>query len=757
MKRFYLAVAALLLGLSASAQFSGKAKWITASECQSVTNTWLSYRKDFTVDKCPDSLIANIAADTKYWLWINGEMAVFEGGLKRGPSPHATYYDKVDIAPFLKEGDNTIAILLWHFGKQGFSHISSGLAALKFEAVSGNLEICSDKTWRCMVNAAYESTRTPNPNFRLPESNVRFDARKNADGWNMTGYSKPIPRARVIDEVGRALMGTLVERPIPQWKVSGINEYVSVSRQGDSLVCKLPYDAQITPWLSVEAAGDETIHIQTDHYLGGSEPNVRAEYVTVPGVQEYESLGWMNGHNVLYIVPESVKVKAVGYRESGYDTDICGSFSCEDSVLNELWKRSARSLYVCMRDSFMDCPDRERALWWGDGCNELCEAFYALSPSSSSLTVKGIRELVSWQAADGVLYSPIPSGNWSTMELPLQMLTAIGWYGFYTYYYFSGDSSFVAEVYPAVRRYLHDCNLWSFSECGLVNVREGEWNWGDWGPYIDIEALTNCWYYLALKAEKEFALMLGKEADARQAEDMMSKISDNFDKTFWTGTSYRSPSLDWTASDDRVQAMAVLSGLAPDSRYPALREVLRNEMYASPYMERYILEAMIRMGDPDGSFNRMKSRFAGVLSHKELTTMFEGWGIGNKGFGGGSVNHGGCGSPLIALSRCVCGIEPTSPGFSTFSVTPCLGRLKNVSASVETSYGTISLSMSRKTSRSSVAAMEIEIPQGTEATVRISSRKFRTLPAGKHSLKIYVGEPSVFREFENPSEQGREL
>ena len=75
MKRFYLAVAALFLGLSASAQFSGKAKWITASECQSVTNTWLSYRKDFTVDKCPDSLIANIAADTKYWpaRWVRLE------------------------------------------------------------------------------------------------------------------------------------------------------------------------------------------------------------------------------------------------------------------------------------------------------------------------------------------------------------------------------------------------------------------------------------------------------------------------------------------------------------------------------------------------------------------------------------------------------------------------------------------------------------------------------------------------------------
>lgn len=48
--------------------------------------------------------------------------------------------------------------------------------------------------------------------------------------------------------------------------------------------------------------------------------------------------------------------------------------------MNELWKRSVRTLYITMRDSYMDCPDRERAQWWGDEVNELGEAFYALSP-----------------------------------------------------------------------------------------------------------------------------------------------------------------------------------------------------------------------------------------------------------------------------------------------------------------------------------------------------------------------------------------
>ena len=36
-----------------------------------------------------------------------------------------------------------------------------------------------------------------------------------------------------------------------------------------------------------------------------------------------------------------------------------------------------------MRDSYMDCPDRERAQWWGDVVNALGEAFYALDTQRS--------------------------------------------------------------------------------------------------------------------------------------------------------------------------------------------------------------------------------------------------------------------------------------------------------------------------------------------------------------------------------------
>ena len=74
----------------------------------------------------PPSVPARIAVDSKYWLWVNGHLVVFEGGLKRGPRPGAGYYDEVDLAGHLHGGRNAIALLVWYFGKDGYSHQSSG-------------------------------------------------------------------------------------------------------------------------------------------------------------------------------------------------------------------------------------------------------------------------------------------------------------------------------------------------------------------------------------------------------------------------------------------------------------------------------------------------------------------------------------------------------------------------------------------------------------------------------------------------------
>ena len=122
-----------------------KANFIWDSSDGSEENVWMCLRKTVDIEQVPETLIAHISADSKYWLWINGNTAVFEGGLKRGPSLNDGYYDSVDIAPYLKSGKNIICALVWYWGKDtSFSNSDSGKAGFIFEADN----IITDNSWK---------------------------------------------------------------------------------------------------------------------------------------------------------------------------------------------------------------------------------------------------------------------------------------------------------------------------------------------------------------------------------------------------------------------------------------------------------------------------------------------------------------------------------------------------------------------------------------------------------------------------------
>lgn len=710
-----------------SAQEVWKARWIGKQECRSEANSWLAFKKEVNVSEVPDEMVARIAADSKYWLWINDSLAVFEGGLKRGPSLGDTYYDEIDIAPYLRKGENCLSVLVWHFGRNGFSHADSGVAGLLFEAKAPGFEILSDKTWEATVYKAYGTAGEPEANYRLPESNLSFDARKDITNWRSPSAPR-LGRAMELPViVGEPPFGTLVKRPIPMWKCTGLMDYPEVRRSGDTLVCSLPYNAQITPYLKVKAPAGRTIKMQTDHYKVALAKTqcLWGEYITRDGVQEYESLGWLNGDKMMYIVPSDVEVIDVKYRETGYDTEITGTFECDDPFLNEYWRKAVRTLYVCMRDTYMDCPDRERAQWWGDEVNELGMAFYSLSPSSWKLAEKGIYELMNWQRVDGILSSPVPAMNYSA-ELPSQMLAALGWYGFYTQYFYSDNNAFVPVVYDRMKKYLHQ--VWKLGEDGLPIYRTGDWDWPDADSPVDKYALMPCLYYLALKSELEFARMLGRAEDVAMIESVMARLKDSYNRLYWTGNGYRSPSYK-DRTDDRPQAMAVLSGIASEEKYQVISEILKTTDMASTYMEKYMVEALFVTGQSSAALDRMKRRMATIMDDRS-STLYEHWNWTN------SSNHAWSGANIILLCQKVCGVAPLTPGFKTFSVRPQMGWLKRASTSFETKYGTIRVSLARKSSKSKTAELTIDVPEGTEAQVVLPNSKTSVLASGQHTLNV---------------------
>jgi hypothetical protein len=703
------------------------AKWIWAPS--SSTNQWVAFRRSFRLASVPSGAVTRIAADSKYWLWVNGTLVVFEGGLKRGPNRTGTYHDEIDLAPYLTGGDNTVALLVWHFGKQGFSHHSSGQGGLLFQSEirtgTTTTRLVSDADWKHTVHPGYShDTSGTQANFRLPESNIHYDARAATamTGWQIPGFDDSRWTAPTdFGAVGSAPWNDLVRRPIPLFRHSGLKPYSNAAAlpgtgQGTTAIsATLPSNLQVTPYLKVDAPAGAVIGIQTDHYddganLTGIEPgtgyNVRATYVCAGGVQEFESLGWMSGTAVRYTVPAGVTILELKYRESGYDTDFAGSFSSGDAFLDTLWTKAARTMYVNMRDNYMDCPTRERAQWWGDVVNQLKEGFYTFDTRSHALGAKAIAQLTSWQESGGVLYSPIPSVIW-TAELPVQMLASV--WAFWTYYLHTGNADAVTGAYPAVKKYL---DLWSLDGDGLVAHRAGDWDWEDWGSNIDARVLDNCWYYLALDTAAKLAELSGDSGDVAGWRARRDSIKANFDRVLWNTSrnEYRSPGYT-KDTDDRGNALAVVAGLAPASRHRAVTEVLRTHLNASPYMEFYVLEALYLMGAATVAEERMRNRFAAQVADPACHTLWELWTKAD-----GTDNHAWNGGPLYALSAYAAGVRPTRPGWTTYEVIPQTGTLTKIDTVTPTVKGDIRFGIRRDGTR---VTLTLTSPSGTTARVGV--------------------------------------
>jgi hypothetical protein len=692
-----------------------QSQWISAVEGNNHTNIWQVYRKKIDSRTTPTKAIARISVDSKYWLWINGELVVYEGGLKRGPNPNDTYFDVVDITPFLKSGSNTVAILSWYWGKDGYSHKSSGKPGLLAEFDIDNKIVGTDNTWKAMRHPAFGVTGEPHPNYRMPDGNIHFDATKDIGDWITPAFDDlSWPNALVFGIPPIAPWNKLIERPIPQWKVGQLTSYENshqfpLMSDGNPIIANLPRNLTISPYLKIRAPAGLIIDLRTDNYKGGGEYNYRAEYVTKEGIQEFESLAYLNGHSMIYSIPAGVEILELRFRETRYNTEFTGTFESDDSLLNSLWIKCRNTMNVNMRDAIQD-PDRERAQWWGDVAILMGEILYSCDTSAHSLIKKAILNLVDWQKPNGVLYSPVPSGSWD-LELPGQMLSSIGMHGFWYYYLHTGDQNIIKHAYPAVKRYL---DLWQLGSNGLLVHRAGGWDWGDWGENIDRSVMDNALLYQALEAAINMAKLTGNEADIPNYESKRFSISNNYNRVLWTGSEYRSYEY-LGITDDRGHGLAVLAGLAKPEQYPAIKMVFERSFNASPYMEKYILESLFRMGDANAALTRMRSRYQ-TMVNSSLSTLWEGWGIGADGYGGGSYNHGWSGGPLTLLMEYVCGIAPTEPGFSRFQIMPQLGDLKKASASVETVKGTIRTSILKIPS---LTEIKITVPAATKATVGV--------------------------------------
>ncbi len=700
------------------------ARWIWQQE-DGPSNTWMSFRKTVSIDEVPEVVEAQISVDSKFWLWINGELVLFEGGLSRGPSqagewvrkkqitPANSWYETVNIQPYLKKGENTIAVLVWYWGRETHkgTHIDSKKGGLLFSSLIGKQKVVSDASWKAIQHPAYDNTIDP-ASKNLVQYSVKFDAQLAMNDWSDKAWytsdfsDKEWPAAIEKGAVGIAPWYNTEKNIVPHLVNHGLQNYdnhsdlkLPFTSQGKTIKCRLLFNKQITPYLEIEAKAGDTIFMTTDNRLNG----INATYITKEGTQSFESFSWMSGHEVHYTIPAGVKVKALKYRWMSVG-EMVGKFEVDDPFYTRLWEMGNNTLFVCARDNFMDCPDRERALWIGDVADQTGYLFYSMDNAGRQLLKKAILQTVRF-SQDGVLGALGPLRVRELVGQSLQFIAQVVW----PYYFNTGDLETLEIAYPYVYDYLA---LFPMESNGLPQYRKGQspdsWDWLDWGVKgtIDAQPMQPAYYYQALIEARKMAEVLGIKEHLAFYSERINSIKENYDKAFWKDGYYSS---DGKLKDDRANALAVTSGLAKPENYEAIVEnVLVPIKYSSPHFEWVAEEALFIAGAPELSLERMKSQYEGQVN-SGLSTLYE---MFPKG---GSYNHAWNGSNTI-LSKYIAGVAPTKVGWSEYQIMPTLLHFKQLKKTIPTVKGNVDIAMEVTDEN---YQMELVSPENTVAVVGI--------------------------------------
>ena len=653
-------------------------------------NTWMRFRKKIYIEDEKDlkQVIAQVVADSKYWLYINGELVIREGSVKRGETPYSIYYDQIDISEYLHVGENTIAALVWYWGDTNLSHDSSEQGAFAFQTRIGEEYIVSDSSWKVSKDPAFLQDPL-RPNYRIVEYNVYYDAALEDTAWYAVDYDDSLwEDALVLTQVGNMPWGKLIERDIPQFRNSEkILSYSNTDDYKDYLVeenttlkMEISQNIQLMPYLKIEAPESAMkITMKTDMYGDINGDSVMYTYFTKKGVQEFEGLAWINGENVFYEIPAGIKILELGYRKTGYDTKFTGSFESSDEYLNKLWDKARNSVYVNMRDTYIDCPNRERAQWTGDMNIQMLSSMYAFDTNAYALYEKGVRTMVGW-ATDKVFgtVSPI-DGNY--VNIPAQNLAGVA--TVYEYYRYTANKELVEEIYPALKDYL---SLWDINqETGAITLTKTDyaWKWGDSTPTNDYDGIITMWYYLALDNLNKLAVELEYEEDSAEFTSNLKLIKQNIEN-HWTDKGY---TFTTDFIDERVNALAVVAEVASKDKYETIKNILTSTYHATPYMEYYSLEALCKMGYINEAEARMKDRYYEMVEGKDAcSTLWEHWSIES-----GTKTHGWGSGPLIVMSKYFAGISPLEYGYEEVFIKPQFGSLNKITSNTTTIKGDITL------------------------------------------------------------------
>ena len=753
------------------------ALWVTHPGAAQRAYGVYHFRKKINLSARPSSYMIHLSADNRYRFFVNGKPVCF--GPARGDL-YNWYFETIDIAPYLKAGDNVLAALVWNMGEYAPVAQVSNQTGLVVQGNSASEQaVNTNASWLVTVNKAYTPCSTNNSEvlktYFVVGPGDELDAKLYPWDWEQGGYDdsqwQHAVKVMMPSTVGYGTdnLWTLTPRTIPMMeerfqRMNRVRRAVGATVKGDFLKGNKPLTIGANKKVSILIDQDSATlaypELVVSRGKGSAIKITYAEALFKDGVkgnrneiEGKEILGnfdvfkpdgaakrvfrplWQRSFRYIQLdittANEPLVINDFYSWYTGYPFVKKARFSSNDASLAQIWNVGWRTAQLCAGENYYDCPYYEQLQYVTDTRIMALISLYV--SNDDRLMRKAIHDFYLSRVPEGLTQGRYPSNR-------IQVIPPFSLYWIsmlHDYMMYRNDDAFLKQYLIAATGILNWYESRIDPEKNMLGPMKW-WNFTDWANgFLDMgvppgatdgnSAIISLHYVYTLKQAAQLFRHFNKNDEAEHYEELASKINKGtyqlcFDKNrglFGDTPEKRSYS-------QHASIMGVLAGAVPDDKQQAVINNVLNDnslTQATFYYRFYLAQAMKKAGLADKYYAQL-TPWRNMLK-QGLTTFAE------TPDPSRSDCHGWSASPNYDFLATVCGISSAAPGFKTIEIRPALGELTSVSGSIPTPAGMVSVSVVRRGKTG--AEFLINIPSGVSSYL-IWNQKRKELKLGINAI-----------------------
>ncbi len=734
------------------------------------------FRKKLDIAGAPKNYVIHVSADNRYKLFVNGQLVSM--GPARGDLSHWNF-ETLDIAPFLKSGQNLITAQVWNEGKWKPEAQITFRTGFIIQGAT-DTEINTNDSWKCQRDNSYAPLQFNVRAYYVAGAGEIRNMAVHPKGWQTPDYDDsqwqnaqvlfPGMPKNVLGPFGTPLGWMLKPSEIPQMELREERLEKLVRVQGDvaipggfpkrkaaftvpantsiSLLLDRGYLTNAYTNLTFSGGKEATVAIGYAEALYTEFPNKgnrnetegktflgRTDSLIADGSanQQFTSLTYRTYRYVqLRIVTQNEPLTINDFfgTFTGYPFEFKATYNTKNEKIPQLLDIGWRTARLCAAEIYMDCPYYEQLQYIGD---TRIQALVSLYNSGDDRLVKNAINLMDYsRQPEGVTLSRHPS--YTPQYIPTFSLWYIGMLHDYSRY--GPDLDFIKGRVSGTRQILEYFHHYEQADGSLKNVPQ--WMFTDWvefenwragiGPMSDdgTSGILDLQLLLAYQTAAELETQLGMPEMATVYQKRIEQLKATIRAKYWDeDRQLFADRQEKDAFSQHTNTLAILTGLVKGEQALALARQLLNNTDLAPasiYFKYYLHRALIASGLGDDYFDWLEKWDENIAMG--LTTWAEKSEVGDSR----SDCHAWGSSPNIEFYRTVLGIDSDGLGFSKVKIQPHLGNITSISGSIPHPRGTLSVDYQLTNNQWTV---KIELPESVTGSFIWGNQKF-VLNAGKN-------------------------